>query len=117
MEMRDDEIGTVPMDVERGGGERDAGHFAEDEEIEKAADIGKRRGEDDGAAVHGADPVEDLDGGEDAHQHGEDAEGAGVESALARDEEVVAPGEEADEAAADGAPRDRLVTEWVLPRE
>src|SRR5512140_887128 len=62
VEVGHDEVGVVPVDVQRSGRERDAGHAAEDEEEEEPADVREGRAEGDGAAVHGPHPVEDLDG-------------------------------------------------------
>ncbi len=117
VEMSDDEVSVVPVGVEGHGGERDARHPAEDQEEDEAADVGVGRRERDGALVHRANPGEGLDGGEDADEHRRRPEEAGVEGRLARDEEVVSPGEEPDE----GDPQRRVddwpVTEGVLARE
>ena len=43
VEVRDDEVGVVPVHVERHGGHRDAGHAAEHDEEEEAADVDERR--------------------------------------------------------------------------
>ena len=117
VEVGDDEVGVVPVDVERHRRERDAGHPAEHQEEQEPDEVGERRLERDGAAVEGRRPVEDLDGGEDAHEHREDPEDAGVPRRLPRGEEVVAPGEEADERDAERGVGDRLVAEDVLVAE
>ena len=39
VEVRDDEVGVVPVDVERHGRDRDAGHAAEHEEEQEPADV------------------------------------------------------------------------------
>src|SRR5437870_5902457 len=97
MEMGDDEIGVMPVDIERLGGHRDAGHSAEGEEEQEAEEIEHWGIEMYGTFIERRRPGEDFDGREDADEHGQDAEDPGVELGHPGHEHVVAPGEKTDE--------------------
>src|SRR5579872_6711968 len=74
MEMRDDEIGIVEMDVDRGIAQVDTREAARDEQAYEPDRKEHSGGEADIAAPEGCDPVENLDGRRNGDHHGEEHE-------------------------------------------
>src|SRR5690606_10641777 len=93
--------------------EEDAGEAADGEGEEEGEGVAHRGGQDDGAIVGRGRPVEDMDGGGDGDEEGEEGEDGAGELALGG-EEVVAPDDEADGGDAEAGEGDGAVAEDLL---
>src|SRR5882672_363238 len=97
MDVGDNQVGVVDVDIDGGGGHKDAGEAADHEHGDKADGEEKRGGEFDIAAPECAEPVEDFDGRGDGDEHGGDGEGGAEGGVHAGLEHVVSPDDEAEE--------------------
>src|SRR5262245_51111889 len=97
MEMSYDEIGIVQLPVERGHTQHHSRQAGDQKLEEKSYAEKHRRLEAQLAAVHGAQPVEDLDPGRHGYQEGGGGEEDVAHRSHADGEHVVRPDAQADE--------------------
>src|SRR5581483_12266305 len=117
MEMSDHEVGLGEMYVGGERGDEQAGEAAHGEEADEPERVQHRRVEMDVALVHGADPIEDLDGRRHGYHITQDREDQGGEQGCPGHEHVVAPDEKTDHGDTDARPHHERVAEERLARE
>ena len=117
VEVGDHEVCSVQSNVGCHGGKKQTGQSADGKQSDEGERVEHGALEDDRTFIHGRGPVEYFDGGRNCHEEGQEGENDAGVNALASDEHVMSPNQEAENGDAHAGSGDEFVTEGAFAGE